>query len=205
MTGTRERILQTSTELFRRQGYTATGIKQIVEQANAPFGSLYHFFPGGKTDLAEQTIRSSGALYMQLFATIASEAPDVPSAVGAFFDGAAQTLRETGYADACPIATVALEVASTNEQLRQATADVFDDWIAGATAYFQLAGIPRARARELAFSMLALLEGAFLFSRALRSTEPMAVAGAAAVAAVRDALGELIGEDETAAQNWAPT
>ena len=57
---TRERILETSGELFRRQGYMGTGVKQIVEEAGAPFGSLYHFFPGGKEELGAETIRRSG-------------------------------------------------------------------------------------------------------------------------------------------------
>jgi AcrR family transcriptional regulator len=187
--GTKDRIMDSSAELFRRQGYAGTGIKQILAAANAPFGSLYHFFPGGKEQLGAETIRTSGALYIQLFATIAAQAPDVPTAVGEFFSGAAETLVETDYADACPIATVALEVASTNEQLRQASADVFDSWIAGASQYFAAAGIAPERARELALSMLCLLEGAFVFCRAMRSTEPLHVAGASAVAAVQDALG----------------
>jgi AcrR family transcriptional regulator len=189
MTGTtKERIMGSTAELFRRQGYNGTGVKQIVSAAAAPFGSLYHFFPGGKEQLGEEVIRSSGAMYMQLFATVVRDAPDAPTAVGAFFDGAAETLRETDYADACPIATVALEVASTSEPLRRATAEVFDSWIEGAGAYFEHAGIPPARARALAYSMLSLLEGAFVFSRAMRSTEPLAAAGACAVAAVRAEL-----------------
>jgi AcrR family transcriptional regulator len=185
---TRERILDSTADLFRRQGYTGTGMKQIAAEAAAPFGSLYHFFPGGKVDLGAEVIRSSGRLYGRLFAEIALAAPDVVSAVSSFFAGAAQTLIETDYEDACPIATVALEVASTNELLREATAEVFDEWIDGATAYFHHAGIARPRARELALVMLNLLEGAFLFSRALRSVEPLAVAGAAASEAVREAL-----------------
>src|ERR1700689_307593 len=115
---TRERLMQSSAELSRRQGYTGTVIKQILAAANAPFGSLYHFFPGGKEQLGAETIRSSGRLYTELFATIALQAPDVPTVVGEFFSGAAETLVQTDYADACPIATVALEVSSTNEQLR---------------------------------------------------------------------------------------
>lgn len=185
---TKERIISSSAELFRRQGYTGTGVKEIVTAANAPFGSIYHFFPGGKEQLGAEAIRASGALYMQLFATIAAQSPDAVSAVGAFFAGAASTLRETDYADACPIATVALEVASTSEPLREATADVFEGWIAASTEYFARAGIPHARARALAFSMLSLLEGAFVFCRALRSVEPLEVAGASAVAAVQAAL-----------------
>jgi AcrR family transcriptional regulator len=188
MVGTKDRIMDSTAELFRRQGYNGTGIKQILAAANAPFGSLYHFFPGGKEDLGAQTIRSSGQLYMELFATIAVQAPDVLSAVSDFFTGAAQTLEETDYADACPIATVALEVASTNEPLREACAEVFEAWIGGASAYFVAAGIAPEKARELALSMLCLLEGAFIFCRAMRSTESLHVAGASAVAAVRAAL-----------------
>jgi AcrR family transcriptional regulator len=185
---TRDRIIESSAELFRRQGYTGTGVKQIVTAANAPFGSIYHFFPEGKEQLGAETIRSSGRLYIQLFATIAMQAPDVLTAVGEFFSGAAETLEETDYADACPIATVALEVASTSEPLREATAEVFETWISGATEYFAAAGIPRDTARDLAFTMLSLLEGAFIFCRAMRTVEPLHVAGAHAVTAVRAAL-----------------
>jgi len=185
---TKDRIIDSSAELFRRQGYTATGVKQIVAAANAPFGSIYHFFPGGKEQLGVEAIRSSGQLYMQLFATIAMQAPDVLSAVEEFFAGAAETLQETDYADACPIATVALEVASTSEPMREATAEVFDSWISGATEYFAAAGIERETARELALTMLSLLEGAFIFCRAMRTTEPLQVAGASAVTVVQAAL-----------------
>ena len=188
MAKTRDRIVDSTAQLFRRQGYTGTGVKQIVAEASAPFGSLYHFFPGGKEELGEEVIRWSGQMYMQLFVTVTADAPDVATGVERFFDGAAETLRETGYADACPIATVALEVASTNEPLRRATADVFESWISGATEWLAAAGIPREPARELSLHMLSALEGAFIFSRALRSTEPMHVAGAAAAAAVREAL-----------------
>jgi AcrR family transcriptional regulator len=191
VSSTRDRIVDVSADLFRRQGYSATGIKQIVTAAQAPFGSIYHFFPGGKEELGAETIRTSGRMYVQLFASVAVQAPDVLSAVHDFFAGAGETLRETDYADACPIATVALEVASTNEPLRIATADVFEEWIDGATEYFASSGIPRARARELGLAMLSLLEGAFIFSRAMRTIEPMTIAGAAAVEAVRQALEEV--------------
>ncbi len=185
---TRDRIVETTGELFRRYGYTGTGLKQIVAEANAPFGSLYHFFPGGKAALGEEVIRTQGRMYGELFAEIAGPAPDPAAGVADFFTGAAATLRETDYADACPIATVALEVASRDEGLRKATADVFDGWIDGAVAYFTAAGIDAGRARELALTMLASLEGAFVLSRALQSTEPVEVAGEAAAAAVREAL-----------------
>src|SRR5919199_3742178 len=105
MSGTRDRILGSTAELFRRQGYTGTGVKQIVAEAQAPFGSLYHFFPGGKEELGAEAIRRSGEIYGRLIDAVFEPAPDIATAVSDFFAGAAEHLRETGYADACPIAT----------------------------------------------------------------------------------------------------
>ncbi|HXP36625.1 MAG TPA: TetR/AcrR family transcriptional regulator [Solirubrobacteraceae bacterium] len=185
---TRERIVQHSAELFRRQGFAGTGVKQIVAEASAPFGSLYHFFPGGKEQLGEEVIRWSGAIYGQLLDAFYKPGEDPVAATRNFFAAAAQTLRETDYADACPIATVALEVSSTNEPMRQACADVFDGWVDGATERLVEAGLTRKRSRELAFSLIGALEGAFVLSRALRSTEPLEAAGASMTAEMRDAV-----------------
>src|SRR5262245_30032790 len=144
MRPTRERIVTATAELFRRQGYNGTGLKQVTQAAGAPVGSVYHFFPGGKDELAETVILTSGRAYQELFEAIYAEEGDPVAAVGAFFDGAAAVLAETGYVDACPIGTVALEVASTNDRLRQATEAVFDGWTDAAAAPLGAAGIPPA-------------------------------------------------------------
>jgi AcrR family transcriptional regulator len=186
--GTRERILVASAELFRRQGYAATGVKQIVSQAQAPFGSVYHFFPGGKEQLGDEVIRTAGAMYGLLLPAVFDNAPDILTGAREFFALAAQHLSESDYADACPIATVALEVSSSSEPMREACADVFGDWISAGTEQLASSGIATETARELVTSMLCLLEGAFIFARAMRSPAPLEVAGRAAVALVEEAL-----------------
>jgi AcrR family transcriptional regulator len=185
---TRDRILDTTAELFRRYGYTGTGLKQIVADANAPFGSVYHFFPGGKAQLGEEVIRRSGQMYMEIVLAIFDAAPDLLSGVRDSFAGAAEVLRQTDYIDACPIATVALEVASSNDILRRATADVFESWVIGVTSRLATAGIPQQEARSLAIVLIELIEGGFLLSRAARQTEALDAAGTAAVALVKAAL-----------------
>ncbi|HEX3910020.1 MAG TPA: TetR/AcrR family transcriptional regulator [Solirubrobacteraceae bacterium] len=187
---TKERIVQRSAELFRRQGFAGTGVKQIVAEAGAPFGSLYHFFPGGKEQLGEEVIRSSGAIYGQLIDAFFQPGQDPVAATRNFFAAAALNVRESDYADACPIATVALEVSSTNEPMRRACADVFESWVEGAATRLSECGLSRKRSRALAFEMIAALEGAFVLARALRSTEPIEVAGAAATASVREAVSK---------------
>lgn len=185
---TKTRIRDTTAELLRRNGYTGTGLKQIATAAAAPFGSIYHFYPGGKQQLAEETIRTVGPQYVLLFDALLEPATDLLEGLTQMFAAAAQNLVETDYADACPIATVALEVASTNDTLRQATADVFDGWIEHGTPYFTRWGIDEASARALTITMITSLEGAFVLSRAQRSTEAITVAGAAVVAVARVAL-----------------
>jgi AcrR family transcriptional regulator len=187
-TGTRERILDAGCSLLQSRGYHGTGIKQILAEADAAFASLYHFFPGGKEQLATEAIRRSGTLYQELAERVLDAAPDLVTGIEDSFAAAADTLRATDYADACPIATVALEVASTDEALRQATAEVFESWISALTQRIVSAGADPAGATRLALCVISLLEGAFVLSRALRSTEPVMAAGRAAAQAARELL-----------------
>jgi AcrR family transcriptional regulator len=186
--GTRERLVETAADLFGRQGLSATGIKQILAGSDAQFSSLYHHFPGGKDQLAAEAIRTAGLGYQHLVEDVWDGAGDLRMSVHSVFDGAALVLEATDYADACPIAIVALEVASTNEDLRRATADVFASWHRALVLRFTDAGIAPSAARELAVALVALLEGAFILSRAAKSPEAMHVAGRTAAAVVGAAL-----------------
>ena len=49
----RTRMIASAAELFREQGYSATGFRDVVEHSGAPRGSIYHHFPGGKAQLAQ--------------------------------------------------------------------------------------------------------------------------------------------------------
>lgn len=194
MNDTRERIKVAGAELLRRNGYSGTGIKQISAAAQAKLGSLYHFFPGGKEQLSAEVIGSAGAMYGQLFDIYIAPAEDADAGIEAFFDAAAQTLADSDYADACPIATVALEVAGTNETLRLASAEVFDSWVRDGTETFARFGLSGPGARRLTLALLSALEGAFLLARTLRSTEPMS----AAAHSVRCAAAEIARQEAAA-------
>jgi AcrR family transcriptional regulator len=184
MSNAKDRILDASSELFRRQGLTGTGIKQILDHASAPFSSLYHHFPGGKDELAAETIKRAGGYYGQLVTQKLLAEADFVAGVRKAFVAAGEDLAATGYADACPIETVALEVASTNEPLRRATAAVFDSWLDGLTAMLRSEGIEATRARALAHTILSALEGAFVLARAARRTD--------ALDACSDAMAQLV-------------
>ncbi len=177
MSPTRERILTATNELFRRQGYNGTSLKQVTESAPATVGSLYHFFPGGKEALAAAVIETSGAAYRELFEMIADAEPNFGEAIIAFFDGAAAVLEGTDFVDICPIGTVAREVASTNDTLRTAAEKVFASWVDAAESRLIDEGIATTEAHELAVSLVASLEGGFLLARAARDGDQLRVIG----------------------------
>lgn len=187
-TDTRARIRDAAATLFRRNGYAGTGLKRIAAESGAPFGSIYHFFPGGKQELAEDSIRTSGPAFMQLVLAQLDAVPEPLESLARAFDAAAELLEATGYEDACPIATMALEVASTNEVLRVATAEVFDEWVATGTEWFGRWVPDPAAARALTLSFIMILEGAFVLCRAARAREPMQAAGRSMVELTRAAM-----------------
>ena len=62
----RAALVENAATLFRRQGYAATGLNQILDEAGVKAGSLYHHFPQGKQQLAAAVVDSAGAGIEQL-------------------------------------------------------------------------------------------------------------------------------------------
>ena len=174
---TRESILTAAAELMRRRGYAGVAMKDIADASGAPIGSLYHHFRGGKAQIAREALANAGAAYGLLIPAVVDGHTDLGEAVHAIFDQAADDMAATGYANMCPVASVAAEVADTVEELRQTAGEVFAGWIAGGTAYFVARGVDEPRARDLTAAVIGGLEGAFLLSRTLRSVEPLRAAG----------------------------
>lgn len=174
---TRESILTAAAELLRHRGYAAVAMKDIAAASGAPIGSLYHHFRDGKVQIAREALINAGAAYALLIPSVVDAHTDLGAALQDVFVQAAQDMEATGFANMCPIASVAAEVADTVEELRSATADVFTGWLDGGTAYFTARGLTPGRAREVTVALVAGLEGAFVLARTLRDTEPLLATG----------------------------
>ena len=174
---TRESILTAAAELMRRKGYGAVGMKDIAEASGAPIGSLYHHFRGGKVQIVREALVNAGRAYALLIPSIVDEYTDLGAAIEGVFTQAADDMAATGFANMCPVASIAAEIADTVEELRETSAGVFTDWVDGGTAYFHARGLDEPRAREVTLALIGALEGAFVLARTLRSTEPLLAAG----------------------------
>ncbi|MCJ9733355.1 TetR/AcrR family transcriptional regulator, partial [Bradyrhizobium sp. PRIMUS42] len=56
----RQPIINAAVTLFRRQGFARTGLNDIVDVSGAPKGSLYHYFPDGKSSIAVAAVEEAG-------------------------------------------------------------------------------------------------------------------------------------------------
>ena len=65
---TRSRILHAAQRLFRKHGYHATGLNDILDMAQAPKGSMYHHFPDGKEEIGVCVIAGIADDLLTLFA-----------------------------------------------------------------------------------------------------------------------------------------
>ena len=131
-----------------------------------------------------ETLARVGERYSRAMgrAFVGADSPGAP--VVRYFDAAADNLVASAFADGCPVGTVTLEVATTNERLRAACAEVFSRWEQTLVDGFVTAGISEAVARDLATLFLVNLEGALVLSRARHDAAPLRRAGAVVAAAV---------------------
>ena len=58
--GPRERMVRSAMALICVQGVSGTGMRQVVEHAGAPRGSLQHYFPQGKEQLVKEALALAG-------------------------------------------------------------------------------------------------------------------------------------------------
>jgi AcrR family transcriptional regulator len=165
----RDRILRTGESLFRKQGYSGTGLKELSAAAPAPWGSIYHFFPQGKEQLGVEVLAYATELYAEGIAGAFKRFNDPAAAVDAIFRAEVKILEESDYRNGCPAAAVTTDAASTSEPLRLACASTFQRWLDAYARGFRESGAPKAEASALASFVLSALEGAILLSRASKS------------------------------------
>ncbi len=170
-TTTRERMISTAMELFRREGYQATSWRRLVEQAGTPWGSAYHHFPGGKEQLAVAAIELGTAVVSKTVRRAFERNETVEDAVSWWYRKAAEALAADDYRGGCPLATITLEMAHASPAITKACQDAFAAW--HVLLVDLLGGHDVEDADDLAAAIVNNLEGALLVSRIRRSPDPL--------------------------------
>jgi TetR/AcrR family transcriptional repressor of lmrAB and yxaGH operons len=160
----RAALVDTAAQLFRRQGYAATGVNQILETADVKAGSLYHHFPDGKQELAAAVVETAGGEIERLLRRFLDSDSAVADIVAGWIDLLTVQLA-ADRRDGCPIEPIATESVNASPQVRDASARAFAGWIAAVAERLRADGWPEPEAEQTALAVIALIEGALILSR----------------------------------------
>jgi AcrR family transcriptional regulator len=163
--------------LLREHGASATSIDRVLAHSGAPRGSVYHHFPGGRTQLIDEAVALAGDFIAGLI-DAAMQADDPVQAVDAFFVLWRDQLVKSGFRSGCPIVAVAVETNDEAPQLARSAAAVFARWQQALAALFVRHGLSEDRSRRLGAFIIAAVEGAVIMCRAEQSTAPIEAAAA---------------------------
>jgi TetR/AcrR family transcriptional repressor of lmrAB and yxaGH operons len=150
--------------LLRDQGYTATGLAQLLAESGVSNGSLYHHFPGGLEEVAEAALDASGQAVADALSEALEGAPSAAMGVVRFLEIAK---GPTGGEECpgCPIAPTALESPVISTRLQAAAARCFEQWEGLLSTRLRKDGWPEDSVVETASAALALIEGALLLAK----------------------------------------
>ncbi|MGW2235741.1 TetR/AcrR family transcriptional regulator [Streptomyces sp. NPDC001759] len=173
--GPRERMVFSAAQLIRRDGVAATGMREVAAHAEAPRGSLQHYFPGGKEQLVNEAVAWAGRYAGRRVARFLA-ALDEPTPSGLFAEMVRQWTDEygsAGFAAGCPVAAATVDCAESVPSTREAVAAAFATWTAPVARALADMGVPEERAGALATLMISALEGAILIARAERDVRAL--------------------------------
>ncbi len=174
-TSPRTDMLRAATRLLRQGGLAAAGINQIVAESGAPKGSLYYFFPDGKTQIAREALAAYRDVAVERYRARAQGCRTPEAAVRAFFEMGAEASLKNDYRMSCPAGAVTLDLDPASEALREPCQDVFVALIDAVDA--ALHPIPKAKRRDLAGLIVSTMQGAYIRARAARDVSPFREAG----------------------------
>ena len=107
-----------------------TGIKDVVARSGAPIGSLYHYFPGGKTQLVSESVQINADKSRRLLSKFFDGKQTGAAALRSLFHTAADGFERAGGNKGCAVGAVTLDLMPDDAALREICKSTFDDWVA---------------------------------------------------------------------------
>lgn len=160
----RDRFVRAAAELFRLRGYNGTGTADIVALARGPKGSLYHYFPGGKEEIAKAALAYAAQVASNSLRSI--ETASAAERLLGYGHKLAGWMDASACREGCPIATTLLELAPESEAVAALGAEAFRDWADIFARDLEKEGVDSRRAGDLGRLAIASMEGALLMARA---------------------------------------
>ncbi|MDF5925523.1 TetR/AcrR family transcriptional regulator [Pseudomonas aeruginosa] len=154
-----ERIVHATASLLASRGYFGTGLSDIIARAEAPKGSLYHYFPEGKPQIASAAIGFVADEVASFLDRAGTQAPHARNVLLQFTTTLRGWLEHSRFEEACPVLSTSLsidaELAPVHAECRRA----LRAWHASIERALRADGLAEKLAASRAWLILAALEG----------------------------------------------
>jgi AcrR family transcriptional regulator len=167
----RKKMVESAAALIGSQGMNATSFSDVLSDSGAPRGSIYFHFPGGKKELARDAIQwTSSQVIGHMRASDASSPTEVIRHFVALFQHVADA---SDGAAGCAVAGVTIDVSAGDEELLIDAREAFHAWVALLAEQLRGVGVANSRARAIALTCVASVEGALILCRAEGAAAPL--------------------------------
>ena len=203
--GTRTRMIEATITALERHGVAGMSFTEVLRASGAARGAIYHHFPGGKRQLVCEAAEQYAQRVRENLAALPGESP--AAVADAFFAAVRPVVAASAEGAGCAVAAVALDPdldtdpdhrpdgggngngadggSGTPTRSRALAATAFADWSDQLARRFTDTGLPAERARDLATTLIAVLEGAHVLCRAAGNLEPFERAARTAASLAR--------------------
>ncbi len=166
---TKQRMIEAAAWSLRTRGLAATSFTNVLEASGAARGAIYHHFPGGKDDLAEQAVDWSGHRVRIEIESIGASSPK--AVVQEFITRMRPVVLEASNGVGCAAAIVAAEASPAQASLTAVANAAFGSWIDALDGRLRQSGAVRGEDRATAQLLIAFMEGSLVLARASASMD----------------------------------
>jgi TetR/AcrR family transcriptional repressor of nem operon len=171
-------MVKAGAEIMHRKGFLGAGLQEILDAAEAPRGSFYHYFKS-KEDFALAIVDYHAANFSSLAQRFLAKDGLTPMArLRGFFEWFREVYAEKGYTCGCPFGNMAQEMADLSEPLRARLNKRIDDiatFMQNLIKAGQEAGEVKAEldSQETAYFLVAAWQGTLIRMKVAKSPEPI--------------------------------
>jgi TetR/AcrR family transcriptional regulator, transcriptional repressor for nem operon len=175
---TRDHLIDVGLDLMHRHGFNATGLTDILQAADVPKGSFYHFFDS-KEEFAAAVLERYAAQRAEHSAAALSDATTSPrKRLKRYFGDLVRIAGQHGSVPGCLLGRFSLEIAADSPLVRKRISASFGRWQHAIATVLEQAvtqkDLPEdTDAEALAGFLLNSWEGALLRSQADKSDAPL--------------------------------
>lgn len=170
LSSTRERLVLAAAKLFQQRGYHSVSTAEILTLAKVPRGSLYHHFPKGKAQLATVTLDWLADEVIKAIQMMRLKGTKPGKVVNIIITNIGQWLKLVNYSES-PLFT-ALTIGLSEDDDSALAESITAAYLRIQTEYeqmFLVEGLTKADARYLSISVVSIIEGSTILSRAMRN------------------------------------